>query len=278
MSGLLVAGRIVPVPGLTIVNPRDASFARLSSGDYMLRQGRANKCIWHTTKGIWPQRVLPGKGPAGMPKRVADFFFNDPLHSASQFVLGLDGVLLQLGDAALIAAYHATTSNETSVGVEVCQLGDGSIYQAQLDSIRILAPALAEVLDFAHQVCSDDYVEGHIIERLKDGGRDCVGHFGHRDQSWKFPWQMTPEQRVRYPDGYAGRGRGDPGDFVMQAVRDSDAEPLHFGRREDLAVWARRQRKLNELGATLRVDGIAGASTMAAMRRFGFVNGRAIPA
>lgn len=279
-GGLLVAGRLVPVPGLTIVGPRDASWARLSSADYMLRRLRVNKAIWHTTKGIWPQRVLPGKGPPGMPKRVADFFASDPLHSAAHLVLGLDGNLAQLGDLANVAAFHATTANETAVGVEVYQLADGSIYQAQLDAIRILAPAIAEACDFAHQVCADAYVPGKIIERLKhgEGNRSCVGHFGHRDQAWRFPWMLDADERARHPNGYAGRGRGDPGDFVMQAVHDSGAEPFHFGREEDLATWKRRQAKLNELGASLRVDGVAMSSTLAALRRFGFANGRAIDA
>jgi hypothetical protein len=276
-GGLLIAGRVVPVPGLTIRNPLDTEWCRLSVGDYRARHGRVNKAIWHTTKGIDPQRIVPGAGPDGKDKLVADFYRGDPAHNAAPLVIDCDGSVACLADLATTCAFHATTANDSSVGIEMYQLGDGTIYQATLDAAALLAPALSEALDFPFQFASDTWIKGRIIERLKNGGTDCVGHFGHRDQAWMFPEHITdPATRAKYPNGYACRGRGDPGDAWYQAMIAAGAEPLKFRIFEDITLWKRRQIIMNSKGARLAVDGIPGPATMAAMRRLGYRSGRDI--
>ncbi|MDQ3295056.1 MAG: N-acetylmuramoyl-L-alanine amidase [Myxococcota bacterium] len=260
MSGaLLVAGLEVSVPGLDIFSRRRTSWAKLDPGDFRMRRTSwVRQIILHTTKGTHPQHVIPGKGPNGADKIVADFWRGDPEHSAAHIVIDRDGSVACLADLAAHCAYHATTSNDWSVGLELYQERNGGIYEAVLDAAVKLVPAICEILQIPFQIAGDDYA-GKPIARMLTGGPDCVGIFGHRDNTDR-------------------RGRGDPGDEIYRRLIDAGAEPLWFAQRDDIEAWSRRQRRLVLWGERLMVDGICGPSTLAAMRRRGFANGRELDA
>lgn len=284
MSGLVLAGIQVEVPGVRVLNGTDDARARLSTEDYKRRTGVVDKIVVHTTKGIFPQKILPGQGPFGRAFYVADFWKNDPLRSAAPIVI--DGhLVLCLGDLLTQAAHHATTANPRSIGIELYQEASGAIYEGTLlNAVRVVRAICGLSFDerFAHslavpyQLAADAYVPGKIIERLKAGGDDFAGIFGHRDQAWMFPEHLTPAKRLEYPRGYAGRGRGDPGDEIGARLISDGCEPFKLGAREDLVAWMRRQARLNTWGAKLVADGICGRATIAAMKRFGFAHGREI--
>jgi hypothetical protein len=280
-GGFLLGGRLVPVPGAHVIAPGQFSWAVLGPDDYRPRHTRwVRQVIIHTTKGIWPQYVRKSAGPPGMGKAVADFWRKDPQHSGAHFVIDRNGDIINLVDVLTMCAYHATTSNDWSVGIEMYQEGDGGIYEAVLESTVALVAALCDALAIPKQISSDPYTPGQIIERLKNGGPDCVGIFGHRSQSWKFPFQLDAATKKRYPQGYAGRGRGDPGDLIFDYItRELNPERFQYEAEEDLDAWGVRQDKLNkQYGERLQVDGVAGPGTIAAMRRHGFEDGRALDA
>lgn len=77
-----------------------------------------------------------------------------------------------------------------------------------------------------------------------------VGIYGHRECS-------------------SARGRGDPGDRIMEMLIDVGYEPLDFDADEDLERWKGRQRNLG----CLSVDGIPGPKTCAALRDIGHRHG-----
>lgn len=262
MSGLLVNGIELLVPGLDVYNHRDAAWARLDPRDFRLRRTPwVRQVIIHTTKGMWPQRVLPGKGSAGAARRVADYWRNDPdgsRQSAAHLVVDRDGSVACLADLAAHCAYHATVSNEWSVGIEMYQEGDGGIYEAVLAATVTLVAAICEALMIPFQVAGDVYRD-EPIERMVDGGRDCVGIFGHRDNTYR-------------------RGRGDPGDEIYKRLIAAGAEPLCYAAAKDLGAWKHRQSRLNLWGARLAVDGVCGPVTIREMRRLGFAHGREIDA
>lgn len=272
-GGLLIGGVVVPVDGVKIHNPRDTKWARLNPRDYRMRRTTwVRAVVEHTTKGIWPQQVIPGAGPPGKAELVAKFWDKDPTQSAAQIIVDNDGSAACLADLATVCAYHAGTSNDWTVGIETYQMADGSIYAAAVASMVRITLAVCQAFSIPLQMHGPYH--GTIVSRLKDGGADCVGIYGHRDQAWKFPWQLTPEKRAKHPNGYADRGRGDPGDHVMTALERSGVEPFDYEAREDLTAWKRRQAYLNKLGELLPMDGIAGPATMKAMWRRGFVTGR----
>jgi hypothetical protein len=257
-GGLLIAGKVVPVPGLDIANPLDTLWCRLSPGDYRMRSPAAiDKVIAHTTKGIAAQHIIPGAGVGGKDKVVADFWRGDPEHSAAQLVGDTDGTWACLGDLSYVAAYHATYVNNRAIGVELYQMPNGGIYEATLATWRVLAGFLCDRFGIPRQM--PDRYTGKPIARLagKTGGPDCVGLFGHRHQT-------------------SNRGAGDPGEFAFAEL--VDFERFDFERGEDLAVWKRRQQRLNALGEKLVVDGVAGRATMTALRRQGFASGRELDA
>ncbi len=259
MNALLVGGLFVPVPGIEITAPGPSSpaWCKLDPGDYRQRRTKwVRQIIIHTTKGLWPQHVIPGAGPDGREKVVADFWRRDMQHSAAQIVIGSNGKVGCLCDLATTAAYHATVSNDISVGIEVYQEKDGGIYEAAIASLGVLVPALCELLSIPFQI--PRVYRGKPFTRMSlDGGPGLVGVFGHRDNTDR-------------------RGRGDPGDMAFAELEIRGAERLDFERREDVSVWMRRQQYLVNHGERLTVDGVPGPGTMSAMRRRGFANGRAI--
>lgn len=271
-NGLLYRGSVVPVPGLNVHNIHNADWAKLSTRDFKLRSTSwIRQIILHTTKGIWPQKRAAGAGPAKRAELVAHYWQNDPTQSAAHIVIGSDGEVACLADLFTTESFHATTSNDWSVGIEIYQEADGTVYQAAYDAALVLVPFLANLLEFPLQLPSRTY-NSTIIERMKFGGPDCVGVFGHRDQSWKFPFQMTPEQRKRYPDGYASRGRGDPGDDIYSMLRSfSHADAWDYEAREDVEACRRAQLYLNaKHSAGLSTDGQCGPKTYRALRAHGF--------
>lgn len=259
MSGLLISGVEVAVAGLEIVNRHDAAWARLDARDCRKRRTPwVRQIIIHTTKGKHPQRIIPGLGPSGADRRVAEFWHGDPAYSGAHLVVDRDGSIACLADLVDDTAHHAELSNEWSVGIEMYQEGDGGIYDAVLASTVLLVRALCTEIGIPFQVAADTYVN-RPIARMVDGGRDCVGIFGHRDNT-------------------SSRGRGDPGDAIYARLAAAGAELLDFGERQDLAVWRARQRRLNACGQKLTCDGVCGPGTVRAMRELGFEHGREIDA
>jgi hypothetical protein len=280
IGGLLIAGRNVLVPGLTIIPPAPAGpqWASLTVGDYRMRHTSWVRAVMlHTTGGHWPQPIIPGAGPAGHARQIAEMWSGadrgggDQVHSAAQLLVDYDGSVACLCDLAHVAAYHAEMSNDWSVGVELCTRPDGSIYQATIDATVALVPALCDALGIPLQIHSAIYHNQPLLrmeetvtvngrpQRKQFGGPDCVGVLGHRDNT-------------------GNRGRGDPGDAIYTALIDrAGAEPLDFSTGEDLRVGAARQAWLVAHGAKIKIDGLVGPVSLAAAKRQGFAAWRLVP-
>jgi len=270
VTGLLWAGQIIPIPGLTIIPPAShggPAWAALAPGDYRMRPTPwIRQVIVHTTKGIWPQPIRPGAGPGGADKVVADFWRGDPAHSAAQLVVDTDGSVACLCDLATIGAWHAEGSSPWSIGLEMYQLGDGGIYEATLDATARLAQALCVIAGIPEQMPRGPF-RGAPLRRMEVGsgkarrnlgGADCIGVFGHNHNT-------------------GNRGRGDPGDAIWQRLAALGFEGLDYDGGEDLMLGKRRQATLNAADARagltyrpLTVDGVAGPRSLDAMRRHGF--------
>jgi hypothetical protein len=224
--------------------------------------------IVHTTKGIAPQKILEGPGAGGRDKSVAEFWQNDPEHSAAHIVIDNDGSVVCYADLALVAAYHATVSNFWSIGIEMYQELGGGIHSPVRDAVKLLVPALCNIFEIAFQVPSDPYKRAPL-RRMLNGGTDCVGVFGHRDNTSR-------------------RGEGDPGNFFYDWMREVGAESFSINANEDIQRWCARQDFLNRKhqdivakitnGHMLDVDGLAGAKTLRSARAAGYATNAAIPA
>lgn len=257
--GLLIAGLLHEVPGVECLSPGagSPSWLRLSPGDYQQRKTKwVRGIVLHTTKGIAPQTIRPGKGPSGRDKVVADFWRRDDGHSAAHIVVDTDGSVACLADLATVSAYHATTANDWTVGIEMYQEADGALWEATLASTVAVCRVICEAMGIPYQMHHAAY-RGAPVERLIPGGRDCAGIYGHRDQTDR-------------------RGAGDPGGAIYARLRADGCEAFDFGKRADLTAWIGRQSKIRSMGELVDVDGVAGPGTMAAMRRRGFATGAEI--
>lgn len=268
-GGLLLSGRLVPVPGLTIVPPASHSgpaWARLDRSDCTSRHEWIRQVIVHTTGGRWPQPILPGQGPGGEAARYADIWQTDPTHSAAHLVVDSAGTVACLADLVECTAYHAEASNRWSIGIEMVQGKDGSLHQATIDATARLVAAICDAIGIPEQMPRGPYHGAPLRHmefvdaagRRQIGGPGYVGVFGHRDNT-------------------SARGRGDPGDAIWTALAARGFEGLDYDSDEDLATGTRRQAVLVARGEQLAVDGLIGPASLAAASRQGFARWRDVP-
>lgn len=268
-NGLLIAGVVEPVPGLVVYPPAGPpafgpTWCTLDPGDYRERPTSwVRQIILHSTKGQWPQAIRPGSGPPGKAQIVADFWRGDPTHSAAHLVVDLDGSVACLCDLAYHEAYHAEGSNPWSIGIEMYQLNDGSLYEATLQATATLVEFLCGKFGIPLQHPRGPYrnrplsrmeIMDHsdgIISRRQLGGPDLCGVFGHRDNT-------------------SNRGAGDPGDAIWRELAARGSEAIDFEAKEDILLGKERQAALNARGARLTVDGVCGPASWSAMRSLGF--------
>jgi hypothetical protein len=272
---LLVDDRLIPVAGLNILPPAShggPGWCQLHPGDYAPRQTPwVRQIIVHSTGGKWPQRVIPGGGRPGHAEEIADMWRGADrggggrVHSAAQLLVDFDGTIACLCDLLKCAAYHAEASNPWSVGIELCTHPDGSIQETTLKAGAKLIDALCwPVFPIPRQMPRGLYKNQPLSRmemptptrqnpngRRQLGGPECVGVFGHRDNT-------------------SERGRGDPGDAIFAELTVLGFEAWDFESREDLLVGKERQAKLNARGARLVVDGQVGARSLLAAENQGF--------
>ncbi len=244
---LVIAGKQVEVPNLTTRSWLDNPQYRLK----LPEDGRHRKTGWvrsiilHTTRGIpggqdkRPQKILSGSGPhvdAGL--RCARWWSTSSLQSGAHLVVDFDGEVVCLADLANEAAFHAGPVNEVSIGIEIYQGGAAEMYKDQLEVVTDLVDFLTAHFGIFRQ-CHHPYTVP--VPRLENGGRDCVGVFGHRDVT-------------------SNRGAGDPGSSIFNVLLGRGYEPFDFALNEDLFAWKNRQQKL---GVSPR-DGIPGPATIRA--------------
>lgn len=269
-GGLLISGRLVPVPGLAVIPPAShggPDWARLDRGDMTSRHAWIRQVIVHTTAGAWPQPIIAELGSGGEGARYADIWQTDPTHSAAHLVVDSAGTVVCLADLALVTAYHAEASNPWSIGIEMVQGRDGSLRRATIDATARLVAAICDAVGIPEQMPRGPY-RGAPLRRMESvdtagrhqlGGPDCVGVFGHRDNT-------------------SARGRGDPGDAIWTALAALGFEGVDYDGGEDLLLGKARQAELVARGERLDVDGLVGPASLAAARRQGFPRWRDVPA
>lgn len=270
MTGILYNGKLYTIPGVTVLSPGERDWVKMALNDYRLRETPWIRQITiHTTQGKIA-KIKPGIGPSDGAKRTAVSWAENPQPGGAPFVISADGTIACLVDIGKYMTYHATTVNPWSVGIEIYQEPDGTIYEIQLQVCAILVRFLCNLLGIPFQGSGRTYVENGILQRMLHGGPDVVGVFGHRDNAWQFPEWMTPEQRAVYPNGTSSRGRGDPGDEIFRYLDVAGKMNFDIDAREEIKFWKKMQSMLNVVhGAKLTVDGICGPGTVQALRDAG---------
>lgn len=267
MSGLLIDGRSVPVPGFEILSPHEIDWVDLDEHDSRPRDNRPQQAILHRTIADDPEVVLAGRGPAGGDEDVARMWHKDLKSSGAQLVTSCSGRTACLVDLCRFAAWHDSNyvSNLLAYGHEMKEVKGGGVYQATYDAcleITLVATGGGYYDENGERVgglgiqwqCPIRY-DGKPLKRFANGGLDLVGIFGHRD--------VTSE-----------RNRHDPGDLIFGMLRARGVEAFDFAAGEDLDVWGNRQRWLAREGLyTGKIDGIPGPKTTKALQHLGYPGG-----
>lgn len=242
---LILNGRSLATPFRSISYQEDPRFRVKDRSARPTRWIRG--IVFHTTQGRFPQPTLAGFGTGGSALANIKYWNRDPKYASAHLLVDRDGVVYQTADLIAEQTIHAEAVNGFTIGIEICQGGNGSIYSGQYDVSVALADWLTGQDEIAVQRQIPAPYTGHPVKRLVAGGRDVVGVYGHRDQT-------------------AGRGRGDPGDVLMEELVGHGYERFDFDAGEDLKVWKARQVAL---GLTAGIDGIPGPKTVAALKAAG---------
>lgn len=255
MSGLLINGIVHPVEGVTIIGPHDAAWAHLSPGDGCPRGNhRPQQWFLHKTIADDPERLLPGSGPVGGARATATAWFDDAHSAGGHVITGHDGETACLCDLATWASYHARQSNFLSVGHEMKELHGGGFYEACVAAavkVTIAGCRLLGIPLMAHW----PYRNNTPLARMANGGIDCYGIFGHRDNTTE-------------------RGRWDPGDIVYDYLRDAGVVLLDYAANKDREYVSVIQVELKRGGFYAgAIDGLSGQGTVAGLRAAGYVDG-----
>lgn len=220
--------------------------------------------VIHTTLGM-PSTVEKGIGPdKGYDYQIVKFYQDQAKCNGAHGGIDTDGSLGWYADALTEAAYHARSLNEVSIGLEIKQLPildrhgkivGGRVWECQLETAARVVDALCPVLGIQRQFHGP---YGKPVPRLVAGGKDCVGAFGHRDQT-------------------DTRGKGDPGDEVFKYLRDLGFTEYNFARNHDKVAWITRQAVMSAHGFQVEVDGVPGPGTVAALKKAGYHGGLWVP-
>ena len=255
MSGLIIKQKAYEISGQVIQNFKDDPGFGLKRND-----GKKRPTTWirgivlHTTKGIpggkvrTPQKIIPGVGPnLRRDERVARMWSLDARNAGAHLIVDADGSWVCTADLANFAAYHAGNVNSVTIGIEIYQGSDGSIYEKQLENVCIMVDFLTRHFGIQRQF---HWPYRHrAIRRGLQKGRDMVGIYGHRDCS-------------------NNRGLGDPGDAVFDRIQACGYESYNFDHDEDKSIWKQRQEQLG-----LLKDGIPGPMTLKALKKKGYKHG-----
>lgn len=250
---IVANGFAYDVPGRVGDNFRHNSRLALQSKLDWRHRGRHDIVIGivlHTRLGL-PVKVRAGSGPnRGWDLDLAARFSKDTRAASCHIGIDADGSFGCFADLMTVATYHAGHVNGITVGIELFQETDGTVYEETLHAGADVCDVVTRVFGiqrqfpteraicrrFANIVPSDakTYVPG------ANRGRDFSGVYGHRNIT-------------------RNRGAGDPGDEIFGVLAARGYEAYAVDKGEDVAVWEQRQ---SDLGLHPdEVDGVPGEVT-----------------
>lgn len=256
---LVFSGLAHEVEGLRSVSYLDDSTIAPRITDSDKRARRIRSVIVHTTSGTCRAgKVHPGRlatdDRAGV---LARYQTRTARRVSWDYTVGRDGVVIAQNDPLERYSWHATAWNPISVGIELVQDADGSLYAEQLDALVLLVDELTRRLRIQRQIAwrGDSPILELLARADEHGakGADLVGVFAHVHNT-------------------RTRGSGDPGPAPFRALHAAGYEPFDVAAGADLSTWRERQRALG-----IPADGLPLDQTCAALERAGRPCGLWVP-
>lgn len=257
---LVFGGIAHEVEGLRSVSYLDnpALAPRITDSDKRTR--RIRSVIVHTTSGTCRAgRVREGRlatdDRAGV---LARYQTRTARRVSWDYTVGRDGVVICQNDPLERHSWHATAWNPVSVGIELVQDADGSLYAEQLDALVLLVDELTRRLRIQRQIAwrgDSPILEllARADERGAQKGADLVGVYAHVHNT-------------------KSRSAGDPGPAPFRALKAAGYEGFDIAAGADLSTWRERQRALG-----IAADGLPLDQTCNALERSGRPCGLWVP-
>lgn len=208
MTGLVVAGRRVEVPGVAdLVTYLDDPHRAPRVTDGKPRDGsHVTGIVLHTSRGR-RGTVRPGAFPSTRAELLALYQSRTTRAVSWHATVDTDGTTIQQADAALWMCWHAGHANGWSIGIELVQQPDtGDLWEVQIAACVAVVEALCVALSIPRRtpVTADGRPHAGLIhehQEASEGGlqRPFAGVLGHR--------ALT-----------RNRGPGDPGDAIFEAL------------------------------------------------------------
>lgn len=275
MSGLILGGRVVPVPGVQCVSwlddparcPQATDFYRwprrpcrpLTDAERARRQPPPwiRGIVLHTVHGKDPRRsggtLRPGlSGPSQRDLWYAQYQARTVREVSWDLTVDTDGTVAVSNDPLEHATWHAGSVNPITLGIELVQESDGSLYEGQMAVLVSVLDVLTRELRIQRQIpWRDGAPLPNVLARLRPAGgagHSIVGIYGHRNQT-------------------ENRGFGDPTHWPFEALKAAGYEGFDLAADDDREAWRGRQRALGFQGTDL--DGLPGPGTVTALERRG---------
>lgn len=206
MSGLIIGGSRVPVPGVSVVTWIDDPKRAPKITDGKVRRVAPSAVCLHTSRGV-RGNVQPGARPSSRAETLALYQSRTERQVSWHLTIDTDGDVLQQEDLSTWMAWHASHANGWTVGIELVQHPDsGDLWQAQIDAAVSVVAAICDTLSIPKRIPVDatgSPVRGVVKawQEASEGGRQgsWSGVIGHR--------HLT-----------INRGVGDPGDWIFLAL------------------------------------------------------------
>ena len=206
--------------------------------------------VCHTIHGKLG-KLLPGLGPEGdLAERYAKYQTNTDRSVSWDFTCDLDGSWIVQNDPLKFYTWQATSVNPHTCGFELVQLDNGDLYEGQIAKAVEFIDFLTAKLGIQRQIPWDktkNVVKQGIVNRIAGSncGRDVIGVYAHYHQT-------------------TNRGKGDPGPWIFNALKEAGYELYDFDNNDDKEVWKARQKALGF--ADKDCDGIPGPATVRALK------------
>jgi len=185
--------------------------------------------------------------------------------AGAHIAIDADGSYSCMCDLAKHSAHHAGHVNDHTIGIEIYQSADGTLYWPAIEAAVKIVDVVTREFGIQRQIPSEIGPSWRLMRggkrpirksrRLawtKDGrsGLDFCGVYGHRNIT-------------------RNRGKGDPGDEVIVELVRLGYGVFSIDEEEDLIVWKRRQYMVDAIS-----DGIPGPKTAEALTSNGFLRGQ----
>lgn len=197
---LIIDGQRVDTPGMeTISWLDDPKVPRVTDGRRRVPQS-ARAIVLHTVHGKLGGLSDKASVPSSRAERYARYQASTKREVSWHLTVDTDGTIVQSADVASWTCWHATAVNGWTVGIELVQEADGTLYRPQLAAVVALCDLLCARLGIDRRVPARAGVPiVGVVPRLTGHDGPWSGVFGHRHQT-------------------RNRGPGDPGDYPFLAL------------------------------------------------------------